>query len=421
MVGRRRDTDNNEVVMEEGGMLEDSLMEEEEEEGRDSFLQPSSKTRFTLRKRKRRGAAGKEAADQPDGDNVSVCSLEMDQEQPESKKKKPHLSRMGSLSNMLSLKKVGKMGSALQKSISSARLGSPVTSLRTPSRASLARSASTVFGDPGGGPPPPGGRRSPGSMSLQDGPAGWAGSPFRRSSVNLGLARKSSTSNLTPYKVPGPTPSKSRPTRYWSEVYSAVVHKLSKQEVKLQEAVFEIFNGEDDLVEDLKLVRKTYADSLIHLNILSPAEEQLVFGHMSALAPLHQQFHTNLKRAQCKDGFWFEIGPAVDKWIRTIESPYVNYCSNLIQVGVAGLVSQSTLTNLLPCRPRHSSTGNKQMTSRSLTFCSVASSLPFPESSTSGPSSMFLAPDWSSILSFSNKLSSFLKIPTISRLSPTRY
>ena len=74
-------------------------------------------------------------------------------------------------------------------------------------------------------------------------------------------------------------------------------------------------------MEDLKLIRKTYADSLIHL-----------FGHMSALAPIHQQFHANLSRAQCKDGFWFEIGTAVVKWIKTVQTPYVNYCSDLIQV-----------------------------------------------------------------------------------------
>ncbi len=36
-----------------------------------------------------------------------------------------------------------------------------------------------------------------------------------------------------------------------------------------------MYNGEEDLVEDLKLVRKTYADSLIHLNILNPEEEKL--------------------------------------------------------------------------------------------------------------------------------------------------
>lgn len=47
------------------------------------------------------------------------------------------------------------------------------------------------------------------------------------------------------------------------------------QEIELQEAIFELYNGEEDLVEDLRLVRKTYADSLIHLNILKPEEEKL--------------------------------------------------------------------------------------------------------------------------------------------------
>jgi len=308
---------------------DESILEDEDDlfnDDKDSFLLPSNKTRFTLRKRKRR-VDGK-GGDKTDGDSVSLCSLDMEQDQPETKKKKS-LSKMSSLSNMLSLSKVSKMGSALHKSLSSSRFGSPIGSMRTPSSASLARSASTVFGDSVN---VASGRKSPGAVSLQDnqGPTGWASSPFRKSSVCLST-RKNSTSNLTPYKAPGPTPSKSRPTRYWSEVYSCVLDKLSGQEVKLQEAVFEIFNGEEDLVEDLKLIRKTYADSLIHLNILSPAEENLVFGHMSALLPLHQAFHSNLKRHQCKDGFWFEIGPAVDKWVKTIELPYVNYCSNLIE------------------------------------------------------------------------------------------
>lgn len=307
----------------------DRLMEEEdkdafqeEERAGESFLQPSSKSRFTLRKRKRRPGMG---ANEDASDSVSVCSFEMDTE-PDVKKKKA-LPRISSLSTMLATplgRRVEKMGSALQKSLSVARL-SPAGSMRTPSKASLARSASTVFGEKeeekGSG------RTSPGSQSLSE-PQGWASSPFRRSSVHL--ARKNSGANLTPYKPPVPTPGKGRPTRYWTEVYSSVVHKLSQQELKLQEAVFEMFNGEDDLVEDLKLVRKTYADSLIHLNILKPAEERLVFGHMSALTPVHQLFHAELKRAQCKDGFWFSIGPAVEKWIRTVEGPYVNYCSNLL-------------------------------------------------------------------------------------------
>lgn len=103
------------------------------------------------------------------------------------------------------------------------------------------------------------------------------------------------------------------------------------QEIKLQEAVFELVNGEEDLVEDLKLVRKTYADSMIHLNIIKPEEEHLIFGHLNALTPLHAALHAGLKKAQCKDGFWFEIGAVVAAWVRSLEAPYVSYCSNLIQ------------------------------------------------------------------------------------------
>ena len=47
---------------------------------------------------------------------------------------------------------------------------------------------------------------------------------------------------------------------------------LSKDEVKLQEAIYEIACGEEDLVEDMQLVQKTYAESLLQLNILSADE-----------------------------------------------------------------------------------------------------------------------------------------------------
>ena len=68
------------------------------------------------------------------------------------------------------------------------------------------------------------------------------------------------------------------------------------QEIKLQEAVYEIYNGEEDLIDDLKLVRKTYADSMIHLNILKPEEERLVFGRLDALTPLHAALYAGLKK-----------------------------------------------------------------------------------------------------------------------------
>ena len=44
------------------------------------------------------------------------------------------------------------------------------------------------------------------------------------------------------------------------------------------------------------LHRKTYADSMIHLNIMKPEEEQLVFGRLNALTPLHSALHQGLKK-----------------------------------------------------------------------------------------------------------------------------
>jgi len=303
-------------------------------EDRDSFVQPPTRSlrSFAIRKRKRKVSISQ------DQDNVSVYSLDLDatnELEPEVKKKKS-LSRVTSLSSVFSSprslsKKMSRVGSAIHKSISSARLPSPAGMARTPSRASLARSASTVFGEgqkeaaATTSSSSSSGRVSPGSVSLPD--SNCNPSPIRRSTISL--SRKASTSSLTPYRPPVPTPGKNRPTRFWSQVYVDSCHKLSRQEIKLQEAIFEIYNGEEDLVEDLKLVRKTYADSLIHLNILTPDEESLVFGHLNQLVPLHTALHAGLKKIQSKDGIWVEIGDVVAAWVNTLLEPYVAYCSNM--------------------------------------------------------------------------------------------
>ena len=73
-------------------------------------------------------------------------------------------------------------------------------------------------------------------------------------------------------RPPQPTPNKQRPTRYWSEQFAHHRAQLSTTEVKLQEAIYEIACGEEDLVEDMQLVQKTYAESLLQLNILSADE-----------------------------------------------------------------------------------------------------------------------------------------------------
>ena len=86
---------------------------------------------------------------------------------------------------------------------------------------------------------------------------------------------------------PQPTPSKQRPTKYWSEQYPETCGKITRQEIKLQEAIFELSHGEEDLVQDMNLLRKTYAESMVTFKILSQAEADLVFGKLYPIIPLH--------------------------------------------------------------------------------------------------------------------------------------
>ena len=64
------------------------------------------------------------------------------------------------------------------------------------------------------------------------------------------------TNNLTPYKEPKPTPPKRRESIFW---YQTVNHctksKYSSQEVEKQEAIYELYKSELDMIEDLQMVK----------------------------------------------------------------------------------------------------------------------------------------------------------------------
>ena len=82
-------------------------------------------------------------------------------------------------------------------------------------------------------------------------------------------------------------------------MFASSTASLRKQELKHQEAIYEIACGEEDLAEDLQLVQKTYADSLLSLKILTPSEVQLVFGKLQTLLPLHVELYRALRALRC--------------------------------------------------------------------------------------------------------------------------
>ena len=85
-----------------------------------------------------------------------------------------------------------------------------------------------------------------------------------------------STTKPNHCRKPVPTPNKQRPTKFWSDHYTESCSKITRQEIKLQEAIYELSTGEEDLVQDLSLIRKTYAESLVRFRILQQPEADLV-------------------------------------------------------------------------------------------------------------------------------------------------
>lgn len=66
--------------------------------------------------------------------------------------------------------------------------------------------------------------------------------------------------------------------------------------MKLQEAIFELSTGEEDLVQDMSLLRKIYAETMVRFKILNQAEADLVFGKLYPIIPLHNSLACALSR-----------------------------------------------------------------------------------------------------------------------------
>ncbi|TRY71154.1 hypothetical protein TCAL_09287 [Tigriopus californicus] len=292
------------------------------------------------RKRKRRGlAAPASPAIQPEGlgrtteeqeeaeddfdpdqmDRVSMFSLDTTlAEAPEVKRSKT-MSRVTSLASVMTTP-VARVGHALSRSISGARLPySPSPGGRnapgTPTKF-FGRSVSTVHMTGSSGAPP--------AMRAPESPYG---------TLRRGAPGRNSATNITPYKKPQPTTNKQRPTRYWSSDFPETCARLDKQEIRLQEAIHEMTCGEEDLVDDLILVQKTYADSLLQLNILTPSEVEMVFGNIRKLTPIHRDLHKFLESARSPStGIYRSVGQFLLHWTGTVRLPYIDYCSTLIKV-----------------------------------------------------------------------------------------
>ncbi|XP_062383724.1 neuroepithelial cell-transforming gene 1 protein isoform X2 [Sardina pilchardus] len=129
-------------------------------------------------------------------------------------------------------------------------------------------------------------------------------------------------------KAAAPTPPKRRNSTLWSETLdSSQKGSFSAKEIKRQEAIFELYRGEQDLIEDLQLARKAYHDPMLKLNIMTEEELAHIFGDLDAYIPLHEDLLTKLSKATRPDGTVGEIGQIVINWLPRLNA-YREYCSH---------------------------------------------------------------------------------------------
>ncbi|MED6250963.1 Rho guanine nucleotide exchange factor 3, partial [Ataeniobius toweri] len=237
-----------------------------------------------------------------DADALSLCSLTINE--PGTKRGKP-VPRVTSLASLLppvkatSLKRISQ---TLQRSIS----------FRNENRAER---AAPPFPHPG--PPPPSSSSS--VMTTQV--------------ISATVSNPSSCMNASRVPTATAPASKRRDSKLWSETFDIRVgttQTLSPKEIKRQEAIFELAQGEQDLVEDLKLAKKAYHDPMLKLSIVTEQELNQIFGTLDSLIPLHEDLLSRLKDARKPDGSTENIGHILTGWLPCLSS-YTPYCSNQVQ------------------------------------------------------------------------------------------
>ncbi|XP_070815827.1 rho guanine nucleotide exchange factor 3 isoform X2 [Chaetodon trifascialis] len=150
------------------------------------------------------------------------------------------------------------------------------------------------------------------------------------------------SSSLTAARVSTATApaAKRRDSKLWSETFDVrlgATQPLSPKEIKRQEAIFELAQGEQDLVEDLKLAKKAYRDPMLKLSIMTEPELNQIFGTLDSLIPLHEDLLSHLRDARKPDGSTEHVGHILTDWLPCLSS-YTSYCSN--QVKAKALLDQ---------------------------------------------------------------------------------
>ncbi|XP_072305944.1 rho guanine nucleotide exchange factor (GEF) 3, like isoform X2 [Eucyclogobius newberryi] len=158
-------------------------------------------------------------------------------------------------------------------------------------------------------------------------------------SISRSISFRTEARPLPPTPLRPRTKASSFPRRRNSQCWSDTVesHDLTAKEIKRQEVIYELTQGERQLIEDLSLVKKVYYEPMLKLDIMTERELGQIFGTLDSLIPMHKDLLERLERLRGSEKTVGEIGPTLLNWFPCLEA-YVTYCCN--QVGAKALLDQ---------------------------------------------------------------------------------
>ncbi|XP_072753061.1 rho guanine nucleotide exchange factor 3 [Anoplolepis gracilipes] len=105
---------------------------------------------------------------------------------------------------------------------------------------------------------------------------------------------------------------------------------LSRSEIKRQEAIYELYCGENVLLNELYVLKDFYYEPMLSTEIFTSEELFTLFGDLTNLIEIHSNLRDELLNLRDKLGFTKTVGPTLLNWLSTVKKPYLERCRTLV-------------------------------------------------------------------------------------------
>ncbi|XP_034172602.1 rho guanine nucleotide exchange factor 3 isoform X1 [Osmia lignaria lignaria] len=120
-------------------------------------------------------------------------------------------------------------------------------------------------------------------------------------------------------------------------------YSLSRKDVKKQEAIYELYCGENVFINDLCILKEYYYEPLVSTGIFTSDELVTLFNDITHLIEIHSRLRDELIDLRDQYGYTDAVGSTLLNWIPTLIKPYLERCRT--QIWAKQLLDEKRLTN----------------------------------------------------------------------------